>query len=120
MSKLSLSSSSSFSGGVLTVVCPRGVRAVGVESPSSVSNAKPSPLSSARLSLDEPKDPSTGASSNGRCIRLSPASDDHCSSLAVLNDSVLDDGYVNGRGRSGVAKDSVVLGGLGSGVGGLR
>lgn len=43
------------------------------------------------------------------------------SSLAVRNDSALEEGYANIGGRSsGVLEEPLVLGGLGSGVGGLR
>lgn len=51
---------------------------------------------------------------------LFPFSDEVRSSLAVLKESALDEGYGSRSGRSGNVIDSVVRGGLGSGVGGLR
>jgi hypothetical protein len=48
------------------------------------------------------------------------ASVEYGSSRAVLNDSALEEGYANITGRSETTIDSVVRGGLGSGVGGLR
>lgn len=84
---------------------------VGVTSCSSCSNASPSPRSSSTvLSL----------SFAGVTDLLSSRSDEKGSSLAVWNESALDEGYVRMEGRSRVALDPLVRGGLGSGVGGLR
>jgi hypothetical protein len=83
---------------------------VGVVSLSSRSDATAELLSSFTV---------LNRSANGVSDLLLLTSVEEGFSLAVINDSALDEGYANMDGRD-VASDSLVLGGLGSGVGGLR
>lgn len=83
---------------------------VGVTSLLSLSKASPNPRVSRGVLRLSP---------SGVLVRLA-STDEKGSSLAVLKDSALDEGCVNKLGRSRNAMGSVVLGGLGSGVGGLR
>ena len=84
---------------------------VGVMSSLSCSNASPSPRSSSTV---------LSRSLAGVAHLLSSRSEERASSLAVWYEVAREEGYVFSGGRSSVAWDGLVRGGLGSGVGGLR
>lgn len=84
---------------------------MGVTSSWSCSNARPSPLSSSTV---------LRRSLAGVADLLSSRSEEMGSSLAVWYEVARDEGYVLSGGRSRVALEGFVRGGLGSGVGGLR